>query len=114
MQNRFLFRDRRPVRQVGPGRGDLVFTVVAVAAMLTLLAWGHSADQHDDDAQRAFEAGLVAGRDEMIETVGDAYRRGRIDALADQQHQASQPAADVAGTCPLPVAPLVQRRGGLL
>lgn len=115
MHNRFLFRDRGQVIRTrrGPGLGDVVFTVAAVAVLVLMLAWAHSTDQRDD-AQRAFEAGLVTGRDEMAETVGDAYRRGRLDALAELAHQAGQPAADAGAPCPLPAAPVVRQRGGLL
>lgn len=66
-------------------------------ALVLLLGWGYHVDHVEptladpeatlatyeaDASTRAYEAGRQRGREEMAATVGDAYRQGRRDALA--------------------------------
>lgn len=81
MQNRFLFRDGGRVVRTHNVARDAAWAFAACAALLGLLAWGHAVDQEGND-RGLFEAGLVVGRQQMQDTVADAYRQGMLDALA--------------------------------
>jgi len=74
------------MRHVIPTTRPLLTTVwwpsVVCAALIALLAWG---SQWDKTVADAFEAGRIAGRDEMADSVGDAYAQGMRDARAQQQ-----------------------------
>lgn len=92
MRNRFLFRDDGRVIRTRSVAGDAAFAFGAIALLLSLLAWGHAVDQRDA-VDRAFEAGEVAGRQAMAESVGDAYRQGRRDAAAELEASHTQQAS---------------------
>ena len=77
----FLCDHRRVIRTRSLFREALTLTVAVLATVL-LLAWGHQRDEVARDRQ-AFDAGLVIGQTEMAQSVGDAYRQGRADAVAE-------------------------------
>lgn len=92
MRNRFLFRDDGQVVRTRSAATDAAFAFGAMALLVGLLAWGHAVDQRDA-VDRAFEAGEVVGRQAMAESVGDAYRQGRLDAAAELQARGAQQAS---------------------
>lgn len=81
MNSRIFFREHGQVIRTRSVLRELLIVAVACISTVVLLAWGHRVDTAESD-RNSFEAGLVVGRQEMAETVGDAYRRGHQDALA--------------------------------
>lgn len=94
MNSRLLFRENGQVIRTRSLARELLTVAVAVVSAVLLLAWGHTVDQ-DADEGHAFEAGLTVGRQEMAEAVGDAYRRGHLDAMSQHCHAPQGPAAQL-------------------
>lgn len=65
---------------------DLIYNTLGVLAVVGVLAWAQGDDAEQAEQSRAwaegYQAGYQRGRDEMAETVGDAYRTGLRDAAA--------------------------------
>lgn len=70
---------------------DTVWTVVGCIALLLVLALANAIDgpplvevsEATAISQRAYEAGVQAGREEIASSVGAAYAQGRRDAEAE-------------------------------
>lgn len=68
--------------------------VVAALGLLGLGAW---IDQRDNAADAAFARGIEAGRQQMRDTVRDAYTQGQRDALSAASTSAN--GLQIAQTC---------------
>lgn len=65
---------------------DAIYTALGVLAILAVLAWaqGSDADQAEQSLAWAqgYQAGYQRAKTDMADTVGDAYRAGLRDAVA--------------------------------
>jgi hypothetical protein len=102
--NRMIFSDEGHP-DVRPKASDVAAAALyAITLLVSCLAWGYAVDHHDE-VERAYEAGQVAGRQAMADTVGDAYGQGRRDALFELKA--------AGGQCPAQAAPVARKPGGV-
>lgn len=65
-------------------RASVWLNVFVCAGAIGVAAWGWHADERAAKADEAYASGIRLGRQQMAETVGDAWADGRRSALADR------------------------------
>lgn len=80
MRSKSMMREHCTVVRTRSIARDAAWVLLAIAALIALLAWGHAVDS-DAQSADAFDAGVIQGRLQMADTVGDAYRLGLAHGL---------------------------------